>query len=97
MAIALLLAERLAEGADSVRPWKIKANRRGGVIKSSRAVSSVAGIDRDLTGAILAGWLVLAALAVSQIVLLIAMACVNEELANLSRLLAQITGEVALR
>jgi len=61
MAIALLLAERLAEGA---------------------------GIDRDLTGAILAGWLVLAALAVSQIVLLIAMDCVNQELASLSRQIA---------
>jgi hypothetical protein len=60
----------------------------GGVTKSSRAVSSVAGIDRDLTGAILAGWLVLAALAVSQIVLLIAMDCVNQELASLSRQIA---------
>jgi hypothetical protein len=97
MAIALLLAERLAEGADSVRPWKIKANRRGGVIKSSRAVSSVAGIDHDLTGAILAGWLILATLLVSQIVLLIAMDCVNQELASFSRQLALIGRDVAPR
>jgi hypothetical protein len=49
-----------------------------------------AGIDRELTGAMSACWLILAALLVNQIVLLIAMDCVNEELANLSRLLAQI-------
>jgi len=42
-------------------------------------------------------WLILAALLVSQIVLLIAMACVNEDLASLSRLLAQIAGDVAPR
>jgi hypothetical protein len=58
---------------------------------------TLAGIDREFTGVMSACWLILAALLVSQIVLLIAMACVNEELANLSRLLAQITGEVALR
>jgi hypothetical protein len=56
-----------------------------------------AGIDRELTGAMSACWLILAALLVSQIVLLIAMACVNEDLASLSRLLAQIAGDVAPR
>ena len=49
-----------------------------------------AGIDRELTGAMSACWLILAAFLVNQIVLLIAMACVNEDLESLSRLLAQI-------
>jgi hypothetical protein len=47
-------------------------------------------VDREFTGTMLACWLILATLLVSQIVLLIAMACVNEDLASLSRLLAQI-------
>jgi hypothetical protein len=47
-------------------------------------------IDREFTGAMLVCWLMLAVLLVTQIVLLIAMGWANEELASLSRLLAQI-------
>jgi hypothetical protein len=47
---------------------------------------TLASIDGELTVTMLACWLILAALVVSQIVLLIAMNCVNQELASLSQL-----------
>jgi hypothetical protein len=78
------LADLLAEADES--KWTIQPPSE-----------TLAGIDRDLTGAILAGWLVLAALAVSQMLLLIAIDWVNEDLASLSRQLAQIARDVAPR
>jgi hypothetical protein len=51
---------------------------------------ALAGIDSELAAATLACWLIFAALLVNQIVLLTAMVCVNQELASLSRQLAQI-------
>ena len=54
-------------------------------------------VDREFTGTMLACWLILATLLVSQIVLLIAMDCVNQELASFSRQLALIGRDVAPR